>query len=412
MRIVISSGAGKLHFVEAVSALKRFGCNPILIMGYVPKKAVNAILDRVGLMVNRKHLTQRLRYRLGEDNLLVSNLRSNGFAEFIVYGFSYLSSKKIIPSRLSEAFAWSFFGYRSRRFLTQLDVFHVRSGAGQGGAIFKARGLGAKIIVDHSIAHPAYIERVLTAEYSRFGKSVLIKPKDPFWTLVMRDCMQSDLILVNSDFVKSTFLTEGYESNKIKVLYWGVRKEFIGIKKTHVKNTICRLLFTGSFDLRKGARILVEAIELLKSKKYQVVLYVAGDASEGVELLNKYLGDLPIVFKGPLLHLELTKLIEFSDIYVFPTLAEGCARSAMEAMAAGLPVITTRACGLPGVVGTHYEIVEPDALDLVDKIIKMNDDIDLRSTVGRAGTDLVDSCYTWNHYAENLAKIYDGFKSN
>ena len=57
----------------------------------------------------------------------------------------------------------------SRKYLKDADVLLVRSGAGQSGAIRKARGNGLAIVTDHSIAHPAFMHQALREEFARFG---------------------------------------------------------------------------------------------------------------------------------------------------------------------------------------------------------------------------------------------------
>jgi len=97
--------------------------------------------------------------------------------------------------------AWQCFGLESRRYLHDAHIFHVRSGAGQGGALSRARARGMKSVADHSIAHPDFMAHVLNPVLERYGVSPFAGAKDPFWDLVLRDCHDADAVLVNSDFV-------------------------------------------------------------------------------------------------------------------------------------------------------------------------------------------------------------------
>ena len=50
---------------------------------------------------------------------------------------------------------------------------------------------------------------------------------NPLWKEIMYDCEEGDRLLVNSDFVKNTFIEYGFDANKIDVVYLGVRSDFL-----------------------------------------------------------------------------------------------------------------------------------------------------------------------------------------
>lgn len=59
------------------------------------------------------------------------------------------------------------FGKFSKKYTIKGDILHVRSGSGRGGAIIYAQNKGIKVLVDHSIAHPAYMEKHLRNEFEK-----------------------------------------------------------------------------------------------------------------------------------------------------------------------------------------------------------------------------------------------------
>ena len=109
-----------------------------------------------------------------------------------------------------SSFSWKVFGWWARRKLKGADVFHVRSGAGQGGAIVRAKKLGMKVVCDHSIAHPAFMDKHLRAEYEKNGALFDLGMDSPFWRQIVKDCEGSDVVMVNSFFVKDTLTDEVY----------------------------------------------------------------------------------------------------------------------------------------------------------------------------------------------------------
>jgi len=401
--VTISVGAGRLHFIEVTNALCKCGVSVSLVMGIVPSPKFDWLYNAAGRLLGRRELAKRLHVRTQGCQLPVSRVHGCGLAEVLVYAAMVFSRLHLVPNGRAQALTWALFGRLSRRYLGENHIFHVRSGAGQGGAIKAARARGMKVVVDHSIAHPGYIERAM----ARPGHTPTISASDPFWQLVLKDCAEADVLLVNSEFVRWTFIEEGFPAERIQVAYLGVREDFFSLKNDYAIKSPPRLLFTGAFCFRKGADLILQALGYLERLGIICELHVAGDASECRSLADKYQGASRIIFYGPLPQAELKRLLAESDLYVFPTLAEGCAKSAMEAMASGLPVVTTQACGLPGDPGAHYIQIaghSPEALAAVlGEILRQPD---RRERVGRSGAALVREHYRWEDYGHNVAALY------
>ena len=145
------------------------------------------------------------------------------------------------------------FGFLSKKYINDVDVLHVRSGSGFS-AIKKARNKGVKVIVDHSIAHPGYMDRQLKGEFEKQGLKFGLGMDSTFWRAVIEDCKYADILLVNSQFVRKTFVEFGYDEKKIAVVTQGVRDDFFSLKKDYSKGDKIKILFTGSFGFRKAAR--------------------------------------------------------------------------------------------------------------------------------------------------------------
>ncbi len=104
---------------------------------------------------------------------------------------------------------------------------------------------------------------------------------------MLRDCADADLLLVNSDFVKKTFVDEGYPAEKIRVAYLGVREEFFDLKRDYSIEGPVRILFTGNFDIRKGVRILLEAIRSCRRSGLDLRLELMGNLGNGASCLRR-----------------------------------------------------------------------------------------------------------------------------
>lgn len=299
------------------------------------------------------------------------------------------------------------FGKFSKKYIIKGNILHVRSGSGRGSAITYAKNEGIKILVDHSIAHPAYMEKHLRNEFKKNNTPFYLGISNPLWKEIMHDCEEGDRLLVNSDFVKNTFVEYGFDANKIDVVYLGVRPDFFGLKKSYELTGPLKILFTGGFGFRKGAEYSLRAMQKLDDLKIDYEYIVVGSNAEARTLLEQYpIKHLRLVGMVP--QDDLKQYLSEADIYLFPSLCEGCASSGMEAMAAGLPVITTVESGLPITNEENGLVVESKRVDdIVDAILKLHNNQAMRKQLGTIASKLVSNNYTWEKYAANVADIYN-----
>ena len=224
--------------------------------------------------------------------------------------------------------------------------------------------------------------------------------------MVLKDCDSADLILVNSDFVKETLVRYGYQKSKVEVVYLGVREDFYSLKSEYKRSKTLNILFTGSFEIRKGAEYILKAMQVLDNCGFSYTLTVVGSNSEANDILKKF----PIKYLNLVGHVPQDELVDYlsvADIYLFPSLAEGCAVSAMEAMAAGLPVIVTKESGVP--VDDHInglEVPSKDVQRIVDAIFELESDEELRKKIGSNAAKTIANNYSWDLYSEKVKGLY------
>ncbi len=404
MKVIVASGQGKLHFHETVRAASLAGAQVEFVTGWIPGPGGDRLANWLGSILGEASLSKRMNARIVD--LPGVTMRPTAWAEFASRGLSMVSTRKPLSYFDLSATGFKMAGLASRKYLKNADIFHLRSGAGQGGAIRTARKHGLKILTDHSIAHPAYMEAVLGEEYARAGLKIDPIIGSGLWDVVLKDCAEADLLLVNSDFVKRTFVQLGYPADRIRVAYLGVREDFFGLKTSYQLNGPVKLLFTGNFDLRKGTGVLLESIRKVRAGGLDVRLHFIGNMANGKVWLKD--SDAEFFTHTPFVPPDVLRpTLAESDIFVFPTLIEGSSRSAMEAAAAGLPVITTENCGLPFEHGkTVYYVPLNDANALAEAIARLATNQDLRQSIGTNSARTVAKQFTWPQYGEQLMQVY------
>jgi len=175
---------------------------------------------------------------------------------------------------------------------------------------------------------------------------------------------------------------------RISVVPNGVRNaEFAG--RCDADDSSVRLLFVGNMGRLKGERDLIRALERAIKVAPEIRVDMLGHGAETMTTLCRESGLWRRVdHLGPVPLEERASFFKRADIFVLPTYAEGMPIAVLEAMAAGLPVITTPVGGVPELVeeGVEGYLVNPGDIDaLADRIVRLANDLDQRRRMGRCG---------------------------
>lgn len=157
--------------------------------------------------------------------------------------------------------------------------------------------------------------------------------------------------LANSEAVKNFYTKHlGVQPEKITVIPNGIDISYFNsitadpkLKASfHIKPGGLVIICVANLHINKGHQYLLRAFEEVYKKYPETHLLIVGDGTEHARLKNqirKYVSKSNITF----LHrrTDVPQLLKISDCLVLPTLFEGMPNAIMEAMASGLPVITT-----------------------------------------------------------------------
>lgn len=204
-------------------------------------------------------------------------------------------------------------------------------------------------------------------------------------------------------------LKYGHEPGKIWFVPNGVEERFF-IAREFPEKKAMDLLFVGTWLDRKGVYYLADAFGLAAGQNREIQLTVAGcgaNAEDVKELFARDVRDrvrvIPFVNRE-----EVPSLYASHDIFVFPSLVEGMPLTLLEAMASGMPVVTTNTCGMADVVedGVNGLLVAPaDAAALAAGVERLCQSVDFRKQLGLAGQETMRR-YTWARVAEKLDEVF------
>jgi glycosyltransferase involved in cell wall biosynthesis len=260
-----------------------------------------------------------------------------------------------------------------------------------------AKKNGLKVVIEiylspltHEIVQ---MERKLFAELENPLPSQIIESDHIKFSQI---CNASDNFIVPSQFVVDGLSSLGVPNDKCQIVPYTVSNSWFSVKNLPIKG---RVLFVGTAEIRKGIHVLAMASKRLAHQGYE--FRIAGGVSETIQnhLLTQHLK-----FLGRVPRSLIKKEYEQADFLVLPTLAEGSAEVIYEALAAGLPVITTYAAG--SVVRDGIEgFIVPERNDkiLAHRIEELVENRELRQRMSIAARERAKD-YTWDKYAERLLK--------
>jgi glycosyltransferase involved in cell wall biosynthesis len=166
-----------------------------------------------------------------------------------------------------------------------------------------------------------------------------------------------------------------------------------------VTGNVGTVLFLGRLCNRKGALDLIEAIALLKDRFPDVKLLMGGDGD--LQSARKLAEELDIADRIELLGWvrgdEKKTLLCKAGVYVLPSYFEGLPMSVLEAMAAGIPIISTPVGGIAEAVtdGVEGFLVQPgDVSALADRIARLLEDSTLNRQMGNAARRKVEITFS------------------
>jgi glycosyltransferase involved in cell wall biosynthesis len=285
----------------------------------------------------------------------------------------------------------------------RLDLYHSTH------YVLPAYVPGRAVVTIHDIIHLLYPE-FLPHALAFFYASRMIR----------RSLARGDRIIAGSQNTKADLLQHfEVDENKIDVVYYGVAERFRQRvpdqerkqKLAEIGVTSPYILFVGNPKPHKNLDNVVRAYAKARSTQaFEADLVcVGGDGPETVRVKEraKHLGLADHVrFTGRLADRYLPAVYQGAELFVYPTLYEGFGLPVVEAMASGVPVITSDKSALKEVAEGYADLVNPvDVNQMADSIAHCMSDPEHRAALARLGSRRA-ADFQWQRTAQQTLEVY------
>ena len=260
---------------------------------------------------------------------------------------------------------------------------------------------GIPFVLEQTVAHPAHKQRVLAAASRQFPEWAEKNPQRPPRMLEAEriEHALADRIVVGSGYCRESLVAEGVAPEKIVVNPYGAECGVSGAgvaRESGLAGRPLRFVFLGFLSLRKGVPLLLEAWEKAGLRDAELVL--AGGVREEHRRLLPQAGN--VRYAGFVPRGNVSRFMAEHDVYVLPSYSEGFPIAMLEALSAGLPVITTEV-GADAVDGGKNGFVVPigEVDALVERLRWFSNNRDKIGAMSAAARGKARE-FTWERYGE------------
>ncbi|MBK8475426.1 MAG: glycosyltransferase family 4 protein [Opitutaceae bacterium] len=285
-------------------------------------------------------------------------------------------------------------------------VYAYEDGAAATFAAARARGLAT--FYDQPIGYWRAARRILTEEAALqpAWAATIVGNRDSAAKTERKDdeLRHADVVFAATSFTKATLQEHPGFTAPVHVLPYGApASESTSPRSPYATAGLpLRVLYVGSLGQRKGLSYLFAAAA--QAGRSITLTVVGTKPAEPCEVLERALGAHHWIASLP--HADVLERMRHSDVLVFPSLFEGFGLVILEAMAQGLPVITTPHTAGPDLITDGVDgFIVPirDASAIAARLDRLYRDRDLLGAMGEAARARA-AQFTWTNYEQQLAE--------
>ncbi len=272
-------------------------------------------------------------------------------------------------------------------------------------SIERAKAMGASVVVRDSVANQNYTIRLNRQENMLYGTDIPLE----FYRnrkIHNRGLEQSDLIMACSEYSRRTHIHEGISSEKIEVINTGVDTSRFSPERDDPDGF--RGIFVGALRPMKGIKYLFDAWEGFAKGGQELI--VCGDIERSARpMTHEYARRINMKLTG---FVDPSHYYRKASVFVYPSLTEGFEKVTLEAMASGLPVITTTNTGAAGVMKEGREgFVVPirDSKTIKDRLGYFYDNPGESRRMGRNARKLAER-FSWDAFSSRVCRIIENMQ--
>jgi len=171
-----------------------------------------------------------------------------------------------------------------------------------------------------------------------------------------------------------------------------------------------QILFVGRLTNGKGVTYLLDAFASLQNSHPETSLKIVGDGPLREDLAQrvaeKGIGS-SVEFTGMVPNTEMPRIYNESTVFVLPSLSEGVPRTMLEAMACGVPVVTTELSQIVSIVdGAGFTVPRRSSDTICDRLQTLLDNPEQRREFARIGRAKVEDQFSWQDTVEQTTECY------
>lgn len=228
-----------------------------------------------------------------------------------------------------------------------------------------------------------------------------------------------DLFLVRCESMKNDLITMGCPPEKILVHHSGIAVDKFEYTERTARDGIIRILFVGRLIEKKGADLALKSFAEARKTHANIELTIIGDGHEAYklkELIKSMDVETHVRLTGSQPHNRVIEEMQHSHILILPSRTarngdkEGIPNVLMEAMATGMPVLSTFHAGIPELVEhevSGYLVPEGDLKALTEGLFHMIEGHDKWHYFGRNGREKVEKDFNIYKQTEKLEQMYE-----